>query len=391
MKKFTIILTVFFAISITTKAQWQQTNGTAGKKVTSFALSGTDVLAGTYDGVLLSTNGGSDWSATGMTSDVYALTVTGSYIFAGNENVGLSVSSNNGTTWTPANNGMTPGYNIISLATSGSNIFAGAGNGIYLSTDNGSNWTAINNGLTNTNVTSIIASSPYLSIGTDGGGVFGSSDNGNNWSANNSGLTNLNVRTLVFTSANILYAGTSGGVFVFDYVGTNSWSPVNNGLTNLEVKTLIANGTDIYAGTQGGGLFMTTDNGANWISVNTGLPSNDILSLAIVGGYLLVGTTSEGVWKRSLSEMTGINEINKSSSITIFPNPAFDIVTLNIDNVSNFDLILNIYNVVGTIVKSETMKQNNRQINIGDLCNGVYMVEVKSKEWTGTQKLIIQR
>jgi len=52
---------------------------------------------------------------------------------------------------------------------------------------------------------------------------------------------------------------------------------------------------------------------------------------------------------------------------------------------------LNIYNVIGKLTRSEELQQNQRQINIGDLNDGVYLVEIKSKKWTGKQKLIIQR
>lgn len=58
---------------------------------------------------------------------------------------------------------------------------------------------------------------------------------------------------------------------------------------------------------------------------------------------------------------------------------------------NNVDLTLNIYNVMGTLVKSEMLKQNNRQFTIGDLSNGVYMVTIKSKDFTENQRLIIQR
>lgn len=89
---------------------------------------------------------------------------------------------------------------------------------------------------------------------------------------------------------------------------------------------------------------------------------------------------------------TGINEsVGIDNLITLYPNPASDMVTLNIDNINNADLTLNIYNVIGTLVKSETLKQNNRQINISDLCNGVYLITIKSKDLTENQRLIIQR
>ncbi|PIY05959.1 MAG: hypothetical protein COZ21_03585, partial [Bacteroidetes bacterium CG_4_10_14_3_um_filter_31_20] len=58
---------------------------------------------------------------------------------------------------------------------------------------------------------------------------------------------------------------------------------------------------------------------------------------------------------------------------------------------NNADLTLNIYNVMGALIKSETLKQNQQQINTKDLSNGIYLVEIKSKEWSGKQKLIIQR
>jgi hypothetical protein len=84
-------------------------------------------------------------------------------------------------------------------------------------------------------------------------------------------------------------------------------------------------------------------------------------------------------------------KISENTIFNLYPNPASDIITLNIDNFNNADLTLNIYNVIGTLVKSEPLKQDQRQINIGDLSNGSYMVEIKSKGWSEKQKLIVQR
>ena len=81
----------------------------------------------------------------------------------------------------------------------------------------------------------------------------------------------------------------------------------------------------------------------------------------------------------------------KNALFSLYPNPASDIITLNIDNRNNDDLTLNIFNLIGALVKSEKFKQNQQQINVGDLGNGIYMVEIKSKEWTEKKKLIIQR
>ncbi len=90
--------------------------------------------------------------------------------------------------------------------------------------------------------------------------------------------------------------------------------------------------------------------------------------------------------------ITSTSELTKQNmEFNLYPNPAFDIVTLNIDNTNNTDLTLNIYNVTGKLIGSEKLQQNQQQINIGDLNNGIYLFGIRSKEWTVKQKLIIQR
>ena len=82
---------------------------------------------------------------------------------------------------------------------------------------------------------------------------------------------------------------------------------------------------------------------------------------------------------------------SKNMLFDLYPNPATDFVSFNIDNTNNADLTLTVYNVMGKIVKSETLQQNQKQINVKDLSRGIYFVEIKSKDWTGKQKLIIRR
>ncbi len=92
-----------------------------------------------------------------------------------------------------------------------------------------------------------------------------------------------------------------------------------------------------------------------------------------------------------VSFSTNINKEINSSLITIYPNPANDVITFNFNANSNEILILNIYTVMGSLVKTEILKQNQQEINISDLNNGIYILEIKSDKFTGKQKLIIQR
>jgi hypothetical protein len=66
------------------------------------------------------------------------------------------------------------GGTIFCFAVSGTNLFAGTGNGgVFLSTNNGTSWTAVNSGLTNPYVWSLAVSGTNLFAGTyEGGGVW---------------------------------------------------------------------------------------------------------------------------------------------------------------------------------------------------------------------------
>ena len=85
----------------------------------------------------------------------------------------------------------------------------------------------------------------------------------------------------------------------------------------------------------------------------------------------------------------GVDEIN-SSNISIHPNPANDIVNIAIENVtSNIQVV--IYNSVGQAVYSmNDIAENgyNTSINISELSNGTYTLQIRSNENVWTNKII---
>ena len=73
-------------------AQWIQTNGPEGGGVGCFAVSDTNLFAGTGGGVYRSTNNGTSWTPvnTGLWNlSVYALAVSGTKLFAGTQGNGV--------------------------------------------------------------------------------------------------------------------------------------------------------------------------------------------------------------------------------------------------------------------------------------------------------------
>ena len=297
-------------------AQWVQTERIYGGFVYSFAISGTNLFAGTYGGVFLSTNNGTSWTAAGLpNSRVNALAFSGANLFAGTDGNGVFLSTNNGTNWTAVNTGLTNPI-VQTLAVLGTNLFVGTlERGAFLSTNNGTSWTAVNSGLTNPHVLSLAVSGTNLFAGTSSGGVFLSSNNGANWAAVNTGLTNTVVMSLAFSGTN-LFAGTFGdGAFLSTNNGT-SWTPINTGLPEFNyVDAFAFSGTNLFAGTYRG-VFLSTNNGTSWSAINTGLASGYVYALAVLGTNLFAGNSGAGVF---LSTNSGTSWTAVNTGLTNLP------------------------------------------------------------------------
>ena len=73
----------------------------------------------------------------------------------------------------------------------------------------------------------------------------------------------------------------------------------------------------------------------------------------------------------------GVNEIDNSDNISIYPNPAKDyIVVNNVESLENTTLTL--YNSIGELVYSENMFGKNTRINLTNLPNGIYFLMLNS-------------
>lgn len=81
------------------------------------------------------------------------------------------------------------------------------------------------------------------------------------------------------------------------------------------------------------------------------------------------------------------NEI--ASNFELYPNPANDIITFDIDGINDF--LVNIYNNAGQIVKSQILTGDQRKINIMDLKSGIYIMEINSGDLKMNKEFIISR
>jgi len=355
--------------------------------------------------VFLSTNNGASWTAVNArltNTDVRALVVSGSNLFAGTFGGGIFLSTDNGGGWTAVNNGLTL-LDADVLAVSDTNLFAATlgYSQVFLSTNNGTSWTRVSN--VGGEITSFAVSGSDLFAGAIlvGGGAYRSTDNGASWTVVNTGLSNQNVLSLSM-SRGYLFAGTWGsGVFLSTNNGT-SWSTANSGLPlNASVWSIAFSGGNVFASTDSGGVFLSSNNGTNWTSVNAGLASAFVAKLVVSDTYLFAGTYGGGLWRRPLSEM--ITDVESEQQMPTqfaleqnYPNPFNPSTKIKYQIPNTNFVMLKAFDVLGREVRTlvnEEMKAGSYEVTFDaeNLSSGVYLYRFTTKDFVATKKLLVLR
>ncbi|MGD0710914.1 MAG: T9SS type A sorting domain-containing protein [Bacteroidales bacterium] len=389
MKKLLLII-AFICMTSFANAQWQIT-GLDSNHVMCLAINGNNIFAGTYeDGMYLSTNNGSSWSAinNGLTDSVIlSLVIKGDSIFAGTGG-GVFLSTNTGGNWTKMNNGLTDTI-IDALAIKGDSIFAGTySEGVFMSSNGGAHWNAANTGLPDSShITSLFVSDSSIFAGTQKG-IYITTNNGTNWDSSNTGIPTNGFAISFAKNGNDIFAGIPNrGIYLSSNAGS-SWTAVNTGIYYLDlgIYTLITKGDTIFTGTNdnGSGVYFSSNNGNNWQAEGYGFSVwLNIYSLIIKGNYLFAGTEG-GIWILPLSEV-GIKELNNNeSNIEVYPNPAIDNITIESPQKSTIEIL----NIQGQTILQQTLSQGKTIIDISTLAKGVYILRLLSNDKTEVTRII---
>lgn len=263
---------------------WQEINPPSFVNVYAFG-SQSQMFIGTYDGVYLSTNSASTWTARNSGIEniiINALSIDANGdMYAGSSQDGIFYSSDEGLSWSARNTGLgSLKITSIQIASNG-DIYAGTEDqGVYRSTDKGITWVPASGNLPDLHVQTIaIGMNSELYIGTESSGIFKSTDNGATWTAKNRNINLQYLNAGLRLAGNDFLLGTQGSGIFQSPDGQSGWSAKNDGLTNLLVTDFAAgNSGDIFAGTYAG-VFLSSDAGENWSPANTGIETEVILQL----------------------------------------------------------------------------------------------------------------
>jgi photosystem II stability/assembly factor-like uncharacterized protein len=140
-------------------------------KVLNIDVAGkTHLIVGRDDGLFISTSRGQTWRPTGVTREIYSLSVIGSAIFAGGAG-GVLISKDNGRSWAPSAVGLNNPYPVEAFAVKGDRIYV-AQQGVYVSIDGGRSWTPINDGLPDLRMAGLVVNDTHIFVRTYHGWLF---------------------------------------------------------------------------------------------------------------------------------------------------------------------------------------------------------------------------
>jgi len=145
------------------------------------------------------------------------------------------------------------------------------------------------------------------------------------------------------------------------------------GLTGLQAQKAISSTGGVASGTGGSVSYSV---GQVIFTTNIGINSNSI---------------AEGVQQPyEISVISGIDyDIRISLECTVYPNPATNIIKLNIDKNEFINFRYQFYDLNGNLIKSEIIAGDNTQINMQNFIPTTYFLKVvQEKEVLKTFKII---
>jgi photosystem II stability/assembly factor-like uncharacterized protein len=283
------------------------------------ACQGSTLYAGSYM-LFRSTDQGVTWISLYDLPVYDILTVKGNLFIR--TPYGLMRSTDGGQKWSDVSNGLSYPTGLCMIDTT---LFTVCIGGVFRSSDYGTSWNWASPSLGGSISVSVFATGDVLLLASFASpyGVFRSTDLGNSWSQVSSSYANqmFGADSIIFLVSDRTYRSSDKGI---------TWMPADSGFPGPSPYMLdfVAVGRTFFASISLNGVLKSTDRGLSWAPVNNGLFPPNVNSLATDGTYLYAGTSSQGVWRRSVAELLQATVEQHNSDIPSayrldqnFPNP----------------------------------------------------------------------
>lgn len=383
------------------------------------------LYGGTQDNNTIRTITGSatDWNSIwgGDGFHVNVDPVDNNYIYVESQYGNLGRSTNGGSTFSYATNGISGSdrnnWNTpVIISPFDHEILYYGTNRLYTS-NKAALWSVISPDLTDGlhpsgslafgTLTAIASSFNNLDViytGSDDGNVNVTFDGGTTWTDISAGLPDQYITSIAMIPDNDLtaYVAVSGFKYL-DYTprifkttdGGQNWTDISSNLPNIPVNDIIAYSEEniLFTATDLN-VWYSKDDGATWTILGNNLPFTVVMDLKFhePTKTLYAGTFGRAMHSYDVSDILGVDENELTSKVVkIYPNPATSEFTIS-QNLSSEGSV-QLYDISGKKVKDlfsgnfETKKKIT--IKTGGLPVGVYFVKLNSGKQSVTKKLII--
>jgi len=86
--------------------------------------------------------------------------------------------------------------------------------------------------------------------------------------------------------------------------------------------------------------------------------------------------------------------VNPMTAVRVYPNPATDVLNIEVNASQSSDMSINVFNIMGQKVQEQNVNINaginTRSINTAELASGIYFVTVKANGFENTMKFIVK-
>lgn len=215
----------------------------------------------------------------------------------------------------------------------------------------GYNWEAIDRDIKDITVSDVAVIDNNLFVSSLNNGVYFSGDSGAQWTEINNGISTY-IRTLAVSGNRLFAAGDYGNIFSTDDNGTN-WTKHDTPAENA-IRSIAVSGTSIFAASSGNGVIYSGDGGNSWTEINDGLMRINFMSLAVRDKSIYAGSLGGSIWRRNLSDITGVKHKRSDEAKTLHPGtPAValkgNLLTFRFSLHSTKEIAIRVFNLTGKL------------------------------------------
>jgi photosystem II stability/assembly factor-like uncharacterized protein len=198
-------------------------------------------------------------------------------------------------------------------------------------------------------------------------------------------------------NTNIIYVTCGGKIYRSTNKAVN-WTDISGTLSNTNILNLIHDPyktDESFYLTTAFGVYYRNNTMSDWISFSTGLPL--IAQITDLFGYfdgtsnsvIRVSFYGRGVWESDLySTVLSNNEyVNNVGTISIYPNPSTDIITVNVTQPELIDTKAVLTDSTGKQIKEIQIHQPITLIDFTNYAKGIYFLKFSNNV---TKKIIVK-